>query len=218
MCKENPNLTANSNLNPGIAALAILTFVAIFTSTALSIVDIGLASAKSGDDATPPIVTNPDANPDTIPADGVTKSRLNVTVTDPESIVVSVIINLSLAGGSSTQVMIPTEGNVYSTTTTAKAGTAPSTYSLVVTATNIAGYSNSSVSIPLTVTAPATATPTPSPQVTPLPQTIAPTPSPTPPFQPIRMAIVMVIVVAIVAVAIIVAVAFVPRMRRRKKS
>lgn len=44
------------------------------------------------------------------------------------------------------------------------------------------------------------------------------TPTPTPPVPPIRMAIVIVVVVAIVAAAIIVAVAFVPRMRRKKKS
>ncbi|GAH81264.1 unnamed protein product, partial [marine sediment metagenome] len=63
-------------------------------------------------------------------------------------------------------------------------------------------------------------TPTPTPVVTPTatPAEVTPTPTPTPPIPRIRMAIVIVVVVAIVAAAIIVAVAFVPRMRRRKKS
>jgi len=64
-----------------------------------------------------------------------------------------------------------------------------------------------------------TAVVTPTPAVTPtLPPAVTPTPVPTPPIPRIRMAIVIVVVVAIVAVAIIVSLAFVPRMRRRKKS
>ncbi|MGB2842387.1 MAG: Ig-like domain-containing protein [Halobacteriota archaeon] len=61
---------------------------------------------------------------------------------------------------------------------------------------------------------PVTPTPTVMPTATP---TVTPTPTPSP-IPRIRMAIVIVVVVAIVAAAIIVAVAFVPRMRRRKKS
>jgi len=61
---------------------------------------------------------------------------------------------------------------------------------------------------------PVTPTPTIMPTATP---EVTPTPTPSP-IPRIRMAIVIVVVVAIVAAAIIVAVAFVPRMRRRKKS
>ena len=177
----------NKNTNATPKFLIVMILITLLTS----FVDICIVSA------TPPIVMNPNANPDTIPADGITMSRLNVTVTvaDAESFdpLESVTIDLSLIGGASSQTMAPIGDDVYSTTTPAPVGTAPGTYNLVVTATNIDGDSNTSVSIPLTVTAPLTPTPfipggsggkgreTPTPTATP---TSLPTASPQVTFTP----------------------------------
>jgi len=103
-------------------------------------------------DVTPPMVMNPTANPPSIPADGITESQLNVTVTDESGIDV-VMIDLSPIGGSATQVMSYIGGDVYSVTVTAAPGTPPGTYCLRVNATDIYGNSNTSVCIPLTITA-----------------------------------------------------------------
>jgi len=167
-----------------------ITFVVMIIFTVSPVVGIAIG----------PMVTNPDANPDTFPADGTVTSELCVTVTDLESFVVSVTIDLSEIGGSTAQDMCLTEGNIYSTTTTAAVGTAAGPYNLIVNATNINGYSNVSVSVPLTVTALPTPTPfipgggggkgreTPTPTATPTPTSL-PTASPqvtlTPPTQPV---------------------------------
>ena len=110
-------------------------------------------TVREAGDIFPPIVTNPTATPPSIPADGITTSQLNVTVTD-DSGVDSVMIDLSAIGGSATEVMTAMGDNVYSVETTAVAGTTPGTYNLPVNATDIYGNSNTSVSIPLTVTEP----------------------------------------------------------------
>ena len=162
-----------------------ITFVVMIIFTVSPIVGIAIG----------PIVTNPDANPDTIPADGTVTTELcvTVTVTDLESFVVSVTIDLSEVGGASAQDMSFIGDNIYSTTTTAAVGTAAGTYNLIVNATNVNGYSNISVSVPLTVTAPPTPTPfipgggggkgreTPTPTATP---TSLPTASPQVTFTP----------------------------------
>ena len=109
-------------------------------------------TVKAVVDVTPPMVMNPTANPPSIPADGITESQLNVTVTDESGIDV-VMIDLSPIGGSATQVMSYIGGNVYSVSVTAAPGTPPGTYCLQVNATDIYGNSNTSVCIPLTITA-----------------------------------------------------------------
>jgi hypothetical protein len=99
-----------------------------------------------------PVVTDPSATPDTIVADGVKTSRLNVTVTGDTARVDTVNVSLSQIGGSPAQGMEHLGNGVYSVTTNASVGTPPGTYNLPVNATDILGYSNTSVSIPLTVT------------------------------------------------------------------
>ena len=105
--------------------------------------------------ATPPLVTNPSANPPSIAADGVQKSQLDVTVTDASGIY-SVTVNLSALGGLSAKEMVKIgDTNVYTTNTTAAVETSPGTYDLWVNATDNSPNrnSNTSVSIRLTVTA-----------------------------------------------------------------
>jgi|GEM_PF-2912425 len=104
---------------------------------------------------TPPSVTNATASHE-IPDDTDNQPRwgetaqLNVTVVD-DTANVNVTVNLSRIGGSSAQPMENIEGNIYSTTTNASAGTPPGLYSLTVNATNIYGNSNTSVTIQLRV-------------------------------------------------------------------
>lgn len=113
-----------------------------------------------GEDVTPPIVTNPTANPSSIAADGIQESPLNVTVTD-ESGIYSMTVDLSSVGGPSAKEMVKIDlnSNIYTTTTTAAVGTPPGTYNLQVNATDNSPNRNlnTSVSILLTVTAPAPA-------------------------------------------------------------
>lgn len=114
-------------------------------------------------EVTPPEVTNPAANPASIPEDtdfdprwGET-SQLNVTVTD-DCGVADVYINLSTIGGLPEQPMtrIPGTGIWTLVTVNASAGTALYNVSylphnLTVSATDIFGNANTSVSIQLTV-------------------------------------------------------------------
>ena len=101
-------------------------------------------------DTLPPLVTNPTANPDTIPNNGTVYSQLNVTVTDSSGIA-SVIVNLSSIGGAPAQSMnkIP-EIDIWTVTTNATKGYG--LQNLTINATDNAGYSNTSVSIPLNIT------------------------------------------------------------------
>ena len=101
-------------------------------------------------DTTPPLVTNPTANPDTIPNNGTVYSQLNVTVTDPGGIG-SVTVNLSSIGGASAQSMnkIPAT-DIWTVTTNATKGYG--LQNLTINATDNAGYSNTSVSIQLNIT------------------------------------------------------------------
>ena len=122
-----------------------------FTASPLEIKIVNI-TVRAVVDVKPPMVVNPTANPPSIPADGITESQLNVTVTDESGIDV-VMIDLSPIGGSATQVMSYIGGDVYSVTVTAAPGTPPGTYCLRVNATDIYGNSNTSVCIPLTITA-----------------------------------------------------------------
>jgi len=114
-------------------------------------------------DDVPPDVTNPSANPDSIPDDTDNvplwgeDSTLNVTVTDPSG-VTSVTTNLSSIGGPEAAEMTNIEGDIWSITTNASAGmTSPfiasnyAPFQLYVNATDFYGNSNNSVAIPLVV-------------------------------------------------------------------
>ena len=105
----------------------------------------------SAEDAEAPMVTNPNANPPSIVADGAQLSRLNVTVKDNCAVGIIVTVNLSAIGGSDAQVMECIGGDVYSTTTNASVGTANGTYDLQVNASDIAGNYNDSVDIVLEI-------------------------------------------------------------------
>ena len=98
----------------------------------------------SAEDGEAPMVTNPDANPPSIVANGAQLSRLNVTVTDNCAVGI-VTVNLSAIGGSDAQVMECIGGDVYSTTTTAANGTPIDDYCLQVNASDIAGNYNDGV-------------------------------------------------------------------------
>jgi hypothetical protein len=117
-----------------------------------AIVDCGLFTIA---EVTPPTITNPSANPDTIPDDTDNdprcgeKAQLNVTVTD-DSGVESVLIDLSVIGGSATAEMTNIEGDIWSIGTNASAGCI-GTYELRVNATDIYGNYNDSTSITLRV-------------------------------------------------------------------
>ena len=104
----------------------------------------------SAEDYEAPAVTDPDANPSAIAANGAQLSRLNVTVTD-NCTVDTVTVNLSAIGGPDAQVMEYIGGDVYSTTTSVAVGTADGTYDLQVNASDIAGNYNDSESIQLIV-------------------------------------------------------------------
>ncbi|MGB2728486.1 MAG: carboxypeptidase-like regulatory domain-containing protein [Halobacteriota archaeon] len=120
--------------------------------------DDGFAPAKNGTfrvDAGAPSVTNPDANPDTIVADGVQESRLNVTVVDDIAVDVVVTVNLAQIGGPEEKIMEIIDGTLYSTTTNASIGITPATYYLPINATDLLGNYNNTETFTLNVEAPA---------------------------------------------------------------
>ncbi|MCG7850097.1 MAG: cohesin domain-containing protein, partial [ANME-2 cluster archaeon] len=102
-------------------------------------------------DITPPSVTDLSANPHIISNNGVMESRLNITVTDNNT-VESVIIDLSPVGGSQSQSMSPAGSNIWTVTTGA---TLSGVRDLTVNATDVWGNSNTSTSIELIVVEPA---------------------------------------------------------------
>ena len=104
----------------------------------------------SAEDYEAPAVTDPNANPSAIAANGAQLSRLNVTVTD-NCTVDTVTVNLSAIGGPDAQVMEHIGGDVYSTTTNASVGTADGTYYLQVNASDIAGNYDDCVDIVLEI-------------------------------------------------------------------
>ena len=99
-----------------------------------------------------PAVTNANANPTSIVANGTHESQLTVTVED-DSGIDFVTVNLSAIGGSAVQEMscVGTT-DVYSVTVTADANTAPGAYCLYVNASDVFGKCNTSVCIDLEVT------------------------------------------------------------------
>ncbi len=118
---------------------------------------VGTAPARDGFfrvDAGAPAVTDPSADPDTIEADGVQETRLNVTVEDDSPGEQAVTINLTQLGGPAAKPMAKIGDVLYSTTTTAAQGTAPGVYYLPITATDVLGNVNSTETIMLTIAAP----------------------------------------------------------------
>jgi hypothetical protein len=105
----------------------------------------------SAEDYEAPAVTDPNANPSAIAANGAQLSQLNVTVTD-NCAVGTVTVNLSAIGGSDAQVMECTGGDVYSTITNASVDTPIDDYCLQVNASDIVGNYNDSVCIVLSIT------------------------------------------------------------------
>ena len=99
-----------------------------------------------------PVVMNPYANPESIVADGVQESRLNVTVIGRCGTGnVTVTVNLSAIGGPSAQVMECISDDVYSTIVNVPEGTALGTYRLRVNASDVDGKYNDGVCIELKV-------------------------------------------------------------------
>jgi len=116
----------------------------------------GTAKTLPLHETAPPAVTNASANQSDIPDDtdntplwGET-AQLNVTVKD-DSGIAGVTINLSGIGGLAAKPMINIQGDIYSTTTNASAGTPPGLYNLTVNATDVFGNSNTSVRTQLKV-------------------------------------------------------------------
>ncbi|RZN42785.1 MAG: hypothetical protein EFT35_01725 [Methanophagales archaeon ANME-1-THS] len=165
----------------GTVRLAYITLTAVGTggescSLNLSITELKeaspeeitiLATTRNGTffiaEITPPEVTNPAANPASIPEDTDSDPRwgetahLNVTVTD-DCGVAQVTINLSSIGGVHDQQMTRIPGtDIWTVTVNASAGTARYAYEsyipheLQVTATDIFGNKNTSVSLSLVI-------------------------------------------------------------------
>jgi len=104
-------------------------------------------------DVDAPVVSNPDANPASIVADGTQESRLNVTVVD-DSDIDFVTVDLSAIGGLDVQTMTRVgDTDVYSVTVTAAEGTAGA-HCLPVNASDVFGKCNTSVCIGLTIEEP----------------------------------------------------------------
>ena len=98
-------------------------------------------------DITPPTVTDPVADPDSITADDVEESELSVNVTDASGIY-AVTIDLSPIGGDSEQPMNNIAGtDTYTTTTTAAVGTTPGMYGLPITATDDSPNTNTNTDV-----------------------------------------------------------------------
>jgi hypothetical protein len=101
-----------------------------------------------------PAVTNANADPTSIVADGVETTQLSATVIDGCRCTVGpVTVDLSAIGGDEAQEMSRVEGtDVYSVTVPAAEGTAPGAYCLYVNASDVSGKCNTSVCIGLEVT------------------------------------------------------------------
>ncbi len=106
----------------------------------------------TADDITPPTVTDPAVDPDSITADGAEESELSVNVSDASGIY-AVTIDLSPIGGDSAQPMTKITGtDIYTTTTTAAVGTTPGMYGLPVTATDNSPNRNTNTDVNILLT------------------------------------------------------------------
>lgn len=152
MIMNRRDMQKQKSIKKGLVTLAILfAFASI-----VCVSGVQYSANVIAEDTSPPLVTEPSANPDVIAANGDQESQLTVTVTDSSGIH-SVTIDLSSLGGPEAEEMVKTKcPDVYTTTTTAALGTAPETYELRVNATDdsTGRNSNTSVCISLTVTEP----------------------------------------------------------------
>jgi hypothetical protein len=99
-----------------------------------------------------PVVTDPNAKPSQIAADGVGTTRLNATVVDGCACNIDhVTVDLSAIGGSDAQEMECIGDGVYSVTTSVAVGIENGVYNLQVSASDRFGHSNGDVSIELEV-------------------------------------------------------------------
>ncbi|MFQ6072317.1 MAG: hypothetical protein ACE5KT_06420, partial [Methanosarcinales archaeon] len=101
---------------------------------------LGIMIKVEAHDTTPPIITSATASPDTIIANGIDTSLLNVTAIDDISGIASVTVNLSAIGGSANQEMQNNNG-VWQHITNA---TVIGSFKLQVIVTDNAGNSNTS--------------------------------------------------------------------------
>jgi hypothetical protein len=108
----------------------------------------------TAEDDEAPEVTNANATPSSIVANGTETTQLNATVIDGcRCTVGNVTVNLSAIGGLEAQEMALIEGtDVYSVTVNATEGTALGAYCLPVNASDMFGQCNTSVCIALEVT------------------------------------------------------------------
>jgi len=146
------DMQKQKSFKKGLVALAILFAVA----SIVCVSGVQYSANVIAEDTSPPLVTEPSANPDVIAANEVQESQLTVTVTDSSGIY-SVTIDLSSLGGSEAKNMVKIgDSDVYTTNTTAAFETASGTYKLRVNATDDSTRknSNTSVYIQLTVTEP----------------------------------------------------------------
>ena len=146
------DMQKQKSIKKGLVALAIL----LAFASIVCVSGIQYSANVIAEDNSPPLVTEPSANPAAIAANGDQESQLTVTVTDSSGIY-SVTVNLSSLDGPEAKNMEKNDGsNVYTTNTTAAFGTTPGTYELRVNATDDSTRrnSNTSVYISLTVTEP----------------------------------------------------------------
>lgn len=146
------DMQKQKSIKKGFVALAIL----LAFASIVCVSGVQYSANVIAEDTSPPLVTEPSANPDAIAANGDQESQLTVTVTDSSGIY-SVTVDLSSLGGPEAEEMEKIgDSEVYTTTTTAALETAPGTYELRVNATDdsTCKNSNTSVCISLTVTEP----------------------------------------------------------------
>lgn len=99
-----------------------------------------------------PVVTDPNAKPSEIIADGVGTSLLSVTVVDGCACNIDhVTVDLSAIGGSDAQEMECIGDDVYSATTSVAVGVENGVYNLQVSASDRFGHSSNDVSIELEI-------------------------------------------------------------------
>ncbi|MEA3325289.1 MAG: Ig-like domain-containing protein, partial [Euryarchaeota archaeon] len=104
-------------------------------------------------DVEAPVISNPDADPASIVADGTETSQLSVTVVD-DSDIDFVTVDLSAIGGDAAQEMTCIEGtDTYTVTVTAAEGTVLGAHCLYVNASDVFGnYDDTSICIELNIT------------------------------------------------------------------
>lgn len=146
------DMQKQKSIKKGFVALAIL----LAFASIVCVSGVQYSANVIAEDTSPPLVTEPSANPASIAANSDQESQLNVTVTDSSGIY-SVTVDLSSVGGLKAEGMEKIgDSDVYTATMTAALETEPGTYELRVNATDDSTRknSNTSVCISLMVTEP----------------------------------------------------------------